>query len=427
MFALVKKILSRLGTIDVWFLGLRLIIIVVGTGWYLWVPYDSHVQSIFGWLLFAFVVYTALLYLGIFSWPGKIREFYLLALVIDLLFIFLLIRYVGRLEGSFFVAFYLLVGLHSLYFGPWIGLFTAAAAAGLYAYLYFDFGRPLPPSEIFLRISFLFLVAASFGVLSVKERRDKEKIESLNQQLTHRNHVLMQVYRYLSIGKLAPAIAEKVNNSMAIIMGRAALMKKEAERKGLPLDVFEGLGVILSHAHDLASMFRNLVGRLTARSGELSRVDLNEVVKGALWLMEAKFKQQRIEVVPRLSQDPAFLRGSPQELHEAIVHLLSNAVDALPQGGTIQVETSFEGRASDPLILRISDNGVGIKKENMEEIFAPFFTTKMAGNGVGLGLTVALNIVKRHDGIMSIQSEWGKGTTLTISFPRLDSRSGGSS
>ena len=427
MFSFWQRILSRLETTDLWFLVLRVATILVGMVWYHWVPYDAGTQFIFGLLLSGFVVYTVILYVCIFLWPGRITAFYLLAMAIDLLFIFSLVGYVDKLQGSFFIAFYLLVGLHSFYFGPLVGLFAAGAAASLYTYLYFDFGRPLSPSEMFLRISFLFLIAGSFGVLSLKERRDKEKIERLNQEMAHRNAVLMQVYRYLSIGRLAPRIAEKVNNPMAIIMGRAAILRKELEDKGLPKSVIDGLGVIYSHAQHVASMFKNLVNLLTSVSAEPKRVDLNEIVRGALWLMGGRFEERHIEVVPLLSQDASFVRGDAQELHEAIVHLLNNAVDALPHGGTLQAETCSDGQSPDQVLVRISDNGAGVRREDMEKIFIPFFTTKGTGDGVGLGLTVALNIIKRHDGIMSVQSEWGKGTTFTISFPPYGNFSGGSS
>src|SRR3989338_8717704 len=154
MFSFWQKILSRLETTDLWFLVLRIAMILVGMVWYHWVPYDASTQFIFGLLLSGFVVYTVILYVSIFLWPGRIRTFYLVAMAVDLLFIFFLVKYVGKLQGSFFIAFYLLVGLHSFYFGPLVGLFTALAAASLYTYLYFDFCRPLSPSELFLRISF---------------------------------------------------------------------------------------------------------------------------------------------------------------------------------------------------------------------------------------------------------------------------------
>ena len=421
MFSICKRFLSRIEVLDRWFLALRLITIVVGAAWYLWVPYDAITRSIFGLLLAGFVAYTVVLYICIFLWPAKINGFYLFTQVVDLLFVFFLIKYVGQMLGSFFVAYYLLVGLHAFYFGPLVGLLAASVAASLYLYLYFDLGRPLFPSEIFLRISFLFLIAGSFGLLSVKERRNQEKIEKLNQELSHRNNVLTQVYRYLSIGKLAPGIAEKVNNPMAIIMGRAAVLKRDGQGRDLPGDVIEGLGVIYSQANQVASMFRDLVVLLTEGSVEPKRVDLNEIAKEALWLMEGKFEERHIEVAPEFSEDPSLIRGDAHELHEAIVHLLNNAVDALPQGGLVRVETFSDGQLSDPVLLKISDNGIGIRGDDKEKIFLPFFTTKEAGNGIGLGLSVALNIVKRHYGLISVQSEWGKGTTLTVSFPRYDS------
>ena len=427
MFSFRQKILSRLETTDLWFLVLRVVTILVGMAWYRWVPYDASPQFIFALLLSGFVVYTVILYVSIFLWPGRIRTFYLVAMAVDLLFIFFLVKYVGKLQGSFFIAFYLLVGLHSFYFGPLVGLFTALAAASLYTYLYFDLGRALFSSELFLRISFLFLIAGSFGVLSVKERRDKEKIERLNQELAHRNAVLMQVYRYLSIGRLAPGMAEKVNNPMAIIMGRAAILRKELEGRALPKNVIDGLGVIYSHAQHVASMFKNLVSLLTSVSAKPKRVDLNEIVRDALWLMGGRFEERHIEVVPLLSQNASFVRGDAQELHEAIVHLLNNAVDALPHGGTLQAETCSDGQSPDQVLVRISDNGAGIRKGDMDKIFIPFFTTKVTGDGVGLGLTVALNIIKRHDGIMSVQSERGKGTIFTVSFPPYGNSGGGSS
>ena len=174
-------------------------------------------------------------------------------------------------------------------------------------------------------------------------------------------------------------------------------------------------------------MLKNVVNLLTSVSAEPKRVDLNEIVKDALWLMGGRFEERHIEVVPLLSQDASFVQGDAQELHEAIVHLLNNAVDALPHGGTLQAETCSDGQSPDQVLVRISDNGAGVRREDMEKIFIPFFTTKGTGDGVGLGLTVALNIIKRHDGIMSVQSEWGKGTTFTISFPPYGNFSGGSS
>jgi two-component system NtrC family sensor kinase len=200
-------------------------------------------------------------------------------------------------------------------------------------------------------------------------------------------------------------------------MARAAILQTESRQRGLPSDVVEGLGVILSHAASVASMFRTLVSLITPRSAQRAPVDLNEIAKSALWLMGGRFEERQIQVIPRFSQAASFVRANAQEIQEAILHLLNNAVDALGRGGTIEVETSCDGDSPNKVFLKIADNGQGIRKEDLEKIFIPFFSTKAGQNGVGLGLSVALNIVKRHDGIISIQSEPRKGTTLFLSFP----------
>src|SRR3990167_2003116 len=99
MFSFWQKILSRLETTDLWFLVLRVATILVGMVWYHWVPYDAATQFIFGLLLSGFVVYTVILYVCIFLWPGRIRAFYLLAMAVDLLFIFSLVGYVDKQIG----------------------------------------------------------------------------------------------------------------------------------------------------------------------------------------------------------------------------------------------------------------------------------------------------------------------------------------
>jgi signal transduction histidine kinase len=101
---------------------------------------------------------------------------------------------------------------------------------------------------------------------------------------------------------------------------------------------------------------------------------------------------------------------------EVFVNIIINAVDAMPQGGTIWVRSARLQR--EPFIeIRFSDTGCGIPKENLEKIFDPFFTTKEAGKGTGLGLAVIYGIVERHNGSIDVESEVGKGTTFIVKLP----------
>ncbi|MFQ5917458.1 MAG: sensor histidine kinase [Candidatus Binatia bacterium] len=425
MFSIRKRILSRLETLDLWFLVLRLVTILVGVAWYLWVPHDPNTQSIFGRLLSGFVGYTLVLYTCIFWSPKKIKRFYLFALAVDLLFIFLVLWYVSQLQESFFIALYLLVGLHSFYFGPLIGLIAATVASCLYAYLYVYFDYPLPFPDFLLRTSFLFLVATTFGLIALKVREDRERIEKLNLDLSHRNTVLQQSYRFLSIGKLIPTIAEKINNPLAVIMGRLHLLQTKVQKSNLPEFLTGELEAIRSSSHRIALLLRNLVG-LSARGPVTpERVDLNELVQDTIGLMEGSLEREGVGITRKLSPDPMFILGNNQELREAIVHIINNATDAVSPGGTIDIETFPEDSSLGRILLRVSDRGVGIRGEDLEKVFTPFFTTKSAEDGIGLGLTAVLTIMKRHNGFISVQSEWGKGTVFTMSFPSSDGTGGG--
>ena len=422
-----KRILRRLETLDLGFLVLRLATILVGVAWYLWVPHDPNIRSLFGRILFGFAGYTAVLYTCILWSPKKIKRFYLFTLGVDLLFIFLVLRYVSQLEGSFFIAFYLLVGLHSFYFGPSIGLTAATVASCLYVYLYAYFDYPLPFPDLLLRTSFLFLVAIAFGLVALKEREDRERIEKLNLDLSHRNMVLQQSYRFLSIAKLIPAIAEKINNPLAVILGRLHLLQTKVKKSNLPEFLMGELEAIRSSSYRIALLLRNLAGLSTRGPVIPSRVDLNELVQGTIGLMEGILEKKDVGVARKLSPDPMFILGNSQELREAIVHIINNAIDAVGSGGNIQLETIYENSSLGHVFLRISDRGVGIRGEDLDKIFTPFFTTKSAQGGIGLGLSAVLTIMKRHNGFISVQSEAGKGSTVSMSFPRYDETAGGTS
>ncbi len=401
--------------VDLYFLFLRLLTILGGLLWLLFVPEDPLHRTVLSWLFVGYVVYSMTLYTGILSWPRWVKRLYLTAMVIDLGFIFALILFVGRLRGSFFIAFYLLVAIHAFYFGLPVGLIAALASSGLYGVLYLSLHGPaiIPVQDFLLRLSFLFLIAVSLGLLAGRERRDREKIQGLNRQLHHRNLILEQVYHYLSIGKLIGRIAHNVNNPAGIVMLKAALLVQEAKELKLPDEFIKGLEVILMHVHRITWVIRLLLPFSGRGDFRLRPLDLNDIVQEALLLLEDEFRERKVVVRTDLDGNHPIL-GDDQSLREVLLNLLSNALDALPNGGTIEVLTREE---EGMVKCVIADNGVGIPAEDLERIFDPFFTTK-GNNGIGLGLSITLGIMKRHNGLISVQSEPGKGTAFTLSFPR---------
>jgi signal transduction histidine kinase len=114
------------------------------------------------------------------------------------------------------------------------------------------------------------------------------------------------------------------------------------------------------------------------------------------------------------------VRGDKTELQQVVLNMISNACDAMPDGGEFVIKTGFS-KDEKKVIMEYSDSGRGIEKETLDRIFDPFFTTKEVGKGVGLGLSVSYGIIKNHKGEITVDSEYGKGTRFRIFLPALRS------
>jgi len=145
--------------------------------------------------------------------------------------------------------------------------------------------------------------------------------------------------------------------------------------------------------------------------------DVNRIVEGALTLTKnhLRISENMVSVEKELGDLPG-VHLDPDQILEVFVNILINAVDAMPQGGTLKV-TTRKLEAEPSIEIRIKDSGHGISPENLGKIFDPFFTTKEAEKGTGLGLAVCHGIVERHNGTIDVESEVGKGTTVIIKLP----------
>lgn len=417
----IKRKLSLLETVDLYFLFLRLFTIVGGLLWYFIVPYESGRREVLAWLLAFYTIYSLLLYFGIFRWPKAVRGFYLTTLGIDLVFVFTLVRYVGQLTGSFFIAFYLLVAIHSFYFGLRIGLVAALLSSLLYAAIYFDLaGFSLVPwPDFLLRITFLFLIALSLSFLAEREKQMREKVEELNRELARKNSILEQAYRHLSIGKLIGDIAEGINGPCGIMATRSEALIQEARERQLPQEFIKGLEVINKRSHQVAQVIKSLLTFSKQKGFEMKLLDLNELVEETLVLMEREFKERGVNVEKELKPGLPPIMGDPYELKGVLINLIGNGVDALRNGGTITIATQIDSNSKDggEVTCTITDNGTGIPEENLQRIFNPFFTTKRNTGGIGLGLSISLSVMKKHNGLITVRSKLGEGSTFKISLP----------
>jgi PAS domain S-box-containing protein len=226
-----------------------------------------------------------------------------------------------------------------------------------------------------------------------------------------------------ALGQLASGVAHDFNNSLAAILGRAQLLRRQVNDPAL----VRNLDIIQTAAEDAAATVRRI--QTFARKSpvkEFEMLDVGGLLQDAVeitrtrWENEARLRGLEYEV--NLYAEPGCSTyGSASELREVFVNLIVNAVDAMPRGGKLSITCRLnESR----LQLEFSDNGMGMPEEVRQKIFEPFFSTKGA-HGTGLGLSVSYSILERHEGSISVTSEHGDGTTFTIDLPAIAAESTG--
>ncbi len=218
-----------------------------------------------------------------------------------------------------------------------------------------------------------------------------------------------------ALGQLASGVAHDFNNSLAAILGRAQLILRRVKDE----ELIRSLGIIVTAAEDAAATVRRI--QTFARksvAAELELLDVGGLLRDAIeitrtrWENEARAEGLNVDVTLN-AEDGFFTRGSASELREVFVNLIVNAVDAMPQGGSLTICCKQNGNR---LRLRFADTGTGMNEEVRERVFEPFYTTKGV-QGTGLGLAVSYGIIEHHEGMISVESKLGKGTTFYIDLP----------
>ena len=192
-------------------------------------------------------------------------------------------------------------------------------------------------------------------------------------------------------------------------------MLQEAEELGLPPQVRQDLEVLHRHSQRVARIARGLLSFARQSPGDRGLLDLNGVVEDTLLLLEKQVSKEGILVRRSLAPDLPPMQGDPNALQQVVLNLLTNARDAMADGGEIRIETGTVAGRPGWLRLVVADNGPGIPLDRLPKIFDPFYTTK--AQGTGLGLSVSYGIVREHQGTIDVQSQPGKGTTFTLTFP----------
>jgi PAS domain S-box-containing protein len=256
-------------------------------------------------------------------------------------------------------------------------------------------------------------------MLDVTERHAAE------QELAKLEAQLRQAQRLEAMGTLAGGIAHDFNNLLGAILGYGEMAASEAPAGSRLRRDIENIMVAGERG-------RALVDRILVFSrsgvGERVPVDVQKTVRETLKLVAAK-PPDRVRIEHRLRAARSTLMGDPSQIHQVLMNLVTNALRAMPSGGTLRVSlervrievprAATVGRlaAADYLVLKVTDNGTGIVPGIQDRIFDPFFTTKEVGVGTGLGLSLVHGIVSGLDGAIDVASTPGKGSVFTVYFP----------
>jgi len=261
----------------------------------------------------------------------------------------------------------------------------------------------------------LMVVSRQVSAALDNARLYKEVQEAL-RELRKTQDQLLRTERLRAVGEVAAGVGHDLRNLLTVALCRAQLALERVQHNG---KLKHDLQVIEQAALDGAQVVNRLQS-FTKVGSDLSfdLVDMNRLLLDALQMVEPRLSQQRemedmtTDVIVNLSEAEP-VKGKPSELREMLTNILNNAIEAMPRGGRLTITSRQE---NDSVVISIEDTGVGIASKVSKRIFEPFYTTK-GPQGVGLGLSIAYGVAKRHGGDIRLSSKLGKGSTFTIRLP----------
>ncbi|MBI4471495.1 MAG: hypothetical protein HY646_02430 [Acidobacteria bacterium] len=386
------------------FAVLRLVAVTAGAVWGFFAPIDENSRSSFFLCLSITAVMGPGLYALIKKKPAAAGSVYRFALIVDLALVYWAVRVTGGLHSSLALGFSLLVALHAFHSGLRIGLAAALAASVLLLTLW---DGTVWWGDLGMRLGFLHVLAAGAGLSSERERtfaRDLLKTRKLAEQ----------AQKMAVLGTLGAGIAHEVNNPTSSIIARVERVLLESNERQLSAETVKDLEIVRKHALRIGTTLQRLLAFARPEGFESRQFSLNDAIDETVPLVEGRLREKRVSLNLNLTRNVPLIVGDLMRIEEVIVNLLNNAADAAYWGSVIEVTTKVRDSW---LELCVVDNGLGIEPEDLPHVFDPFFTTKPHGQGTGLGLYVAWQIVKDHGGTVALRSEPHRGTHATVKLP----------
>jgi len=417
-----REFFSRFSIGDISFFVLRLATILGGIIWLSLAPLSADESTSLIRALVAFSVYSIFLYLFILIGTVRLSTIYVISLVLDLLFVFTLVNLQPDFSNSFFLGYYMLTALHSFYFGIGFGLFVAIISCLLYFLNMQSLVSQIHWTDLVLRMVFLFPIAIPLGLLSQNLRKKTNEIERLNLELEHSLESLTQMQGKLveqeklsALGRFTADVAHEIRNPLTALGGIARRLDKRLP-EGTREKNYSDL--IISETARLESILRDVLIYSEKTENHFEKSDLNEPVREAAPFFCDTCHEKKIKLVENYTEKLPQTYLHPEHVKQAVGNIIMNAIEAMPEGGTLTITTALEEENNiNWLIIAISDSGGGIPQDSLDFIFEPFHSTKKTGIGTGLGLPIADKIMQEHRGFIRVNSEEGRGSMFKLYFP----------
>jgi signal transduction histidine kinase len=260
------------------------------------------------------------------------------------------------------------------------------------------FGR----SDKYFQVTTAPIKGADGGVHGyIRLVQDITEMKRMEEQMMHSE-------KLASLGRLTAGIAHEIGNPLTSVFSFVQILK-DMEQDGFKK---ESLETIYFHINRIAEILKQLSGFSKTPPVELKPWKVNSLIEASLSLIQYDKRAKDVTIVRDLGSDIPEIITDGNQVSQVIVNLVLNAVDAMPQGGTLTIGSRVKNGS---IIIDFADTGMGIPKENLSRIFDPFYTTKE--KGTGLGLAVSYSIIKKLSGSLTVESEPGKGSKFVITLP----------
>jgi len=239
----------------------------------------------------------------------------------------------------------------------------------------------------------------------------EQRVEERTEELRKTQNQLIQSEKMASLGKLAAGVAHEINSPLTGILTYSSLLFKAKKHEDPEK---EDLEVIVNETNRCKMIVKGLLDFARQTEPRKALSDINEVIGKSIDLISHQASLQNVKIDKKIKPDLPKIMIDMGQIQQVFINILLNAIEAMPQGGTLIVSSGAE---DEMVAIRFTDTGIGIPQENLPKILDPFFTTKKQGKGTGLGLSVSYGIIERHRGKLEVRSKVGKGTTFTVKLP----------